>query len=170
MNVGHILLRWPWLFDLDVTIYERINHCSFAYNGKKVKLLLNQAKPPNSEKKIDKGKRKVVALTPEKNVDKGKQKMVMNLISHDQVENSLNEGSTCCTLVAWEAEPETESQIPEHIKPILEFSEVLPKDLSGKLPPMRDIQHAINLASGATLQTCLITGLTLSSTQNYNGR
>jgi len=46
--------------------------------------------------------------TPEK-VDKGKGKMVMNLISHDQVEKSLNEGSTCYPLVAREAEPETES-------------------------------------------------------------
>jgi len=141
-----------------VIIYGQINHCSFIHNGKKVKLMSNQPKPPTFEKKIDKGKIKVVILNPEKKIDKGKGKMMMNLISHDQLEKSLNEGSTCYALVAREAEPETESQIPGHIRPTLEeFSEVLPKDLSGELAPMRDIQHTIDLVSGATLQICPIT-------------
>jgi len=43
----------------------------------------NQLKPPTFEKKVDKGKGKVVTLNPEKKVDKGQEKMVMNLISHD---------------------------------------------------------------------------------------
>jgi len=78
--------------------------------------------------------------------------MVMNLISHDQVEKSLNERSTGYALVTREAEPKTESQIPGHIRPILEeFSKVLHKDLSGELPPMRDVQHVIDLVPGATL-------------------
>ena len=76
----------------------------------------------------------------------------MNLISHDQIEKSLHEGSTCYTLVTREAAPKIEVQIPEHIKPILEeFSKILLQDLPGELPPMRDIQHAIDLVSGATL-------------------
>ena len=44
------------------------------------------------------------SLILEKKVDKGKGKMVMNLISHDQVEKSLNENLTCFVLVAREAE------------------------------------------------------------------
>jgi len=32
--------------------------------------------------------------------------MVMNLISHDQIEKNLNEGSNCYALVAREAEPD----------------------------------------------------------------
>ena len=78
------------------------------------------------------------------------------MISHDQVEKSLNEGLTCYTLMAREAKPETKSHIPGHIKLILEeFSEVSPKDLPCELPPMRDIQHAIDLVSEATLPNLL---------------
>ena len=77
-------------FDLDVIIYRRTKQCSFVHNDKKVKLMPKQLKPPTSERKVDKGKRKVVTLNLKKKVDKGKGKMVMNLISHDQLEKSLN--------------------------------------------------------------------------------
>jgi len=60
------------VFDLDVIIYERTNHCSFIHNGKKVKLMLNQPKPPTLEKNVDKSKKKVDALAHEKKGDKGK--------------------------------------------------------------------------------------------------
>jgi len=94
----------------------------------------NQLKPPK-QKKVDKDKEKVDALIPERNSDKGKGKMVTNLISHDQIKN-LNEESTYYALVTREAESNIEVQIPGHITPILkEFSEILPKYLSGELPP-----------------------------------
>jgi len=62
-------------------------------------------------------------INPKQKGDKGKSEMEMNLISHDQIENSLHEGSTCYALVAREADRNIEEQIPEYIKPILgEFS------------------------------------------------
>jgi len=64
----------------------------------------NQPKPPAREKGVDKGKYRVDVLTPaEKKGEKVKGKMVMNLISHVQIEKSLHEGSTCYALVAREA-------------------------------------------------------------------
>ena len=60
----------------------------------------NQPKPPAQGKQSDEGK------------------MVVNLISHNQIERSLNEGLMCCTLVAKEFEPETETWVLEHIKTI----------------------------------------------------
>jgi len=105
MDVGHIILGQSWLFDLDMIIYGRTNHCSFVHNSKKVKLISNQPKPSTSKKRVDKGKGKVETLALEKKGDKGKRKMVMNLISHDQIEKSLNVGSTCYALMAREAEP-----------------------------------------------------------------
>ena len=68
----------------------------------------NQLKPPSPEKNVDKSKRKVDTLAFEKKGDKGKGNMIMNLISHDQIERSLNEGSTCYALVAREAKSEAE--------------------------------------------------------------
>jgi len=59
----------------------------------------------------------VDALIPRKKSDKGEDKIVMNLINHDQIEKSLNEGSTCYALVAQEAEPNIEVQILGHITP-----------------------------------------------------
>ena len=41
---------------------------------------------------------------------------------------------------------------PEEVKRILEeFSGILPKDLSEGLPPVRDIQHYINLIPSASI-------------------
>jgi len=140
MDVGHIILGRPWLFDLDVIIYGLTNQCSFVHNGKRVKIMPNQPKPPTREKGFDKDKNKVDVLTPGKKGDKGKSKMVMNLISHDQIVKNLHEGSTCYALVAPEADRKIEVQISRYIKPILkEFSRILPQNLSCELPPMRDI-------------------------------
>ena len=83
ISFDHIILGRPWLFDLDMTIYGRTNQYSFVYNDKRVKIMLNQPKPPTREKGVDKSKDKVDVLTPEKKGDKDKGKMVMNLISHD---------------------------------------------------------------------------------------
>jgi len=76
----------------------------------------------------------------------------MNLISHNQIEKSLNNGYICYALVAREVDRKIEVQIPGHIKPILEeFFEILPQDLLGELSAMWDIQHAIDLVQRATL-------------------
>ena len=93
IDVGHIILGRHWLFDLDVTIYGRTNQCSFVHNGKRVKIMPNQPKPSTRGKGVYKGK--VDVLNPEKKGDKGKGKMEMNLISHNQIEKNLHEGSTC---------------------------------------------------------------------------
>jgi len=61
-----------------------------------------------------------VTLNPEKKVYEDKEKMVISLISHDQVEKSLNEGSTYYALEAQEAKLKTELQFLRHITPILE--------------------------------------------------
>jgi len=48
------------LYDLDVSTYGRTNQFSFVHNGKKVKLMSNQPKPPTQKKKLTKAKEKWV--------------------------------------------------------------------------------------------------------------
>ncbi|PKH86496.1 hypothetical protein CRG98_049987 [Punica granatum] len=43
-------------------------------------------------------------------------------------------------------------EVPEEAKPLLaEFEEIIPEELPDGLPPMRDIQHQIDLILGASL-------------------
>ncbi|KAG6725272.1 hypothetical protein I3842_02G025100 [Carya illinoinensis] len=49
MDVGHVILGRPWLFDLDVTIHGCSNSCSFVYNGKKIRLNHLPPKPVGSQ-------------------------------------------------------------------------------------------------------------------------
>ena len=113
----------------------------------------------------------MVTLTPRRKSDKGKGKILMKLISYDQMEKSLNYSSICYALMAREAERKIEVQILGHIKPILEeFSKILPQDLPGELPLMRDIQHDIDLVSAVILPNLPHLKWTLLNMWNYNGR
>ncbi|KAG2717127.1 hypothetical protein I3760_03G158600 [Carya illinoinensis] len=49
MDVSHVILGWPWLFDLDVTIHGCSNSCSFVFNGKKIHLNPLPPKPVGSQ-------------------------------------------------------------------------------------------------------------------------
>lgn len=49
-------------------------------------------------------------------------------------------------------ESNKETHVPVEIKPLLEeFLDVVPEDIPSGLPPMRDIQHAIDFSPGATI-------------------
>ena len=55
-------------------------------------------------------------------------------------------------MVAREVAKESHETILPKVAPIItKFADVFPNDLPGQLPPMRNIQHAIDLVPGATL-------------------
>ena len=53
INVGHVILDRPWIYDLDITISSRLNLCSFAFKGRNIKLIGLTPKPSNKNKKWD---------------------------------------------------------------------------------------------------------------------
>ena len=135
MDVGHIILGRPWLFDLDVTIYGRSNSCSFLFENKRIKLNPLQPRPASKQKKQN----------PTNN--RG-----LNIISPKEFEREVNGQSILFAVVAHETSTGSQDTPPEEVTSILqEFHEVFPVDLPDSLPPMRDIQHAIDLVPGATL-------------------
>jgi hypothetical protein len=60
--------------------------------------------------------------------------------------------ATMFALMAREIEPNIHEDPPEDALPILkEFYDIFPDELPNELPPMRDIQHAIDFTPGAAL-------------------
>ncbi|XP_022869036.1 uncharacterized protein LOC111388534 [Olea europaea var. sylvestris] len=135
MDVGHIILGRPWLFDLDVTIYGRSNSCSFVFNGKKIHLNPLPPKPAGP-------------LEMKKSVErKG-----LHIISPTEFERTLVGDSVMFALVVVEVPSYSTIESPvEVLSALQEFRDVFPEDLPDHLPPLRDIQHAIDFVPGASL-------------------
>lgn len=102
MDVGHIILGRPWLYDLDVTLYGRSNSCSFMFEGKKI--VLNPLKP------------KPIDMSKKKEAPKAKD---LNIISPKAFERVAVQESIVFVLVAREVHGETCEEQPEEVKLVL---------------------------------------------------
>ena len=51
MDVWHVILGRPWIYNLHVTISGRSNLCSFAFKGRKIKLIRLLLRPSNKTRK-----------------------------------------------------------------------------------------------------------------------
>ena len=116
--------------------------CLFKHEGKKVNLLPSQTKNNVAEKKS------VVA-----------KQIKINLISTKDINRELTKGKPIIILTAREVPEESIISIPCEVALVIdEFTDVFPKDLPDQLPPMRDIQHVIDLVRERVFPTCRITG------------
>ena len=80
-----------------------------------------------------------------------KPKKKNSLLSKSELEKEIRAGSDVMALVAVE-ETKSEKEILKEVEPILEeFVDVVPKEIPHGLPPMRDIQHQIDLVLGYVL-------------------
>ena len=129
MDVFHLLLGRPWQYDRKVIYNGFKNTYTFCKDGHKI--VLTPLKPAISP----------VSKLEEKN----------SLLSKSELEKEIRVGSYVIALVGVE-ETESEKEIPTHVEPILEeFVDVVPEEIPHGLPPMRDIQHQIDLVLGSVL-------------------
>ncbi|XP_057958649.1 uncharacterized protein LOC131151421 [Malania oleifera] len=138
MNVAHILVGRPWLFDMDVSHNGRANTYFFKCNGKRIILSPFEPKSGKSKKKEE---------------TKGKQVgQPLHILNKKDFEFKSQETQVVYVVVAKEAEQKSlEQETPPEVFPILsEFEDVIFEPPS-ELPPMRDIQHAIDLVPSSSL-------------------
>jgi len=71
MNVGHVILDMPWLFDIDVTLWRKSNICTFNYEGQQIRLIPSQPRSKQDEKKsVETRKKKNLNLISPKKIEK----------------------------------------------------------------------------------------------------
>ena len=129
MDVCHLLLGRPWQYDRQI-IYDGFkNTYTFRKDGHKI--VLAPLKPTIAP----------ASKPAEQN----------SLLSKSEMEKEIRAGSDVMALDAIE-ETESEKEIPKEVEPILaEFVDVVPEEIPHGLPPLRDIQHQIDLIPGSVL-------------------
>ena len=126
MDVAHVLLGRPWLYDLNVTNFGKDNIYSFKYKGRNI--ILRPAKPKGCNGKLD------ISKLPERN---------FHILKCKKFEREGFETGMCLALMAKEI-PSNSSivDVPLEVKNLLDdFVDMVPDELPSELPPLRDIQH-----------------------------
>ncbi|XP_078447604.1 uncharacterized protein LOC144716355 [Wolffia australiana] len=141
-KIGSIILGRPWLYDHDVQLSGRANTCSFIYGGRRL-IWYPSVRLPSLPTQLRTAPSRT---TPSAIITNG---------CTFQRELELDwESSPICyavTLSDGITELEHETPPPEIARLLEEYADVFPAELPSELPPLRHIQHAIDLVLGATL-------------------
>ena len=141
MDACHILLGRPWQFDREVVHHGRTNEYELRDKGKRIVL------KPMSAQAI-----RSMSAKPKKKPN------VTLLVNEREVERVIEQGEIVYVLMAKEITKTGDKgvgPIGGLCKPISgllqEFADVFPEDLPPGLPPIRGIEHQIDLIPGAPL-------------------
>ena len=102
------------------------------------------------------GNVKLLPSQPKNNVAKKKlvtaKQAKISFINAKKIDREMTKGNRIILLTTREVPKESVTSIPLEITPVIdEFADVFPEDLPDQLPPLRDIQHAIDLVPRANL-------------------
>ena len=163
MEACSILLGRPWEFDNDATHHGRRNTYTFMHKGKKITLLpLTTAEIVQADKERaaslndanSENQQVAKSLYPPKK-DKGiklkggvmlARKCDLAEISDDDVCYAL-----VCTQTLFSLDNIASSIPPAATNLLQEYEDIFPSEIPPGLPPMRGIEHQIDLIPGATL-------------------
>jgi hypothetical protein len=133
MDACHVLLGRPWQYDVDATYKGRDNVYLFWWHGKKIILVPTGTNYPRQ------------GCTPAS-------KPSFLTLGETDFMQEMKTAETILTMVVKGVESDLREGIPRLIQPMLEeFGDLMPKELPTEVPPMRDIQHQIDLVPGASL-------------------
>ncbi|KAI0498007.1 hypothetical protein KFK09_021248 [Dendrobium nobile] len=133
MDVCHVILGRPWQFDAGVMYNGKANVYSLEWKGRRLRLLPGVRDSPQSASKSNPAS-------------------VMQIVSRPNLLLSWKESSTLWALVITDVSPSQTSIIPTDITELLEeFQDVCPQELPAVLPPLRNIQHQVDLQPNASL-------------------
>ncbi|XP_028550837.1 uncharacterized protein LOC110096704 [Dendrobium catenatum] len=132
MDVCHIILGRPWQFDMGAVYDGRANTYTFEWKQRKIRLL------PRSVVDGDKE-------SPDKST--------MFVVSGPSLLSSWKESSWMLALVASTSQANAgTADFPTAVHDILQnYKDVWPEALPNELPPLRNLQHQIDLQPGANL-------------------
>jgi hypothetical protein len=159
MDVCNILLGRPWQFDIDCMHHGRSNQYSLIHHDKKIILL---SMSPEAIVRDDVAKATKAKTENNKNIKAvGNNKDVIKLKGHcllvtkSDVNELFASTSVAYALVCKDALisiQDMQHSLPPVIANILqEYSDVFPCEIPEGLPPIRGIEHQIDLIPGASL-------------------
>lgn len=127
MNVCHMLLGRPWLYDRRVIYDGYANTYSFNFKGKKF------------------------VLDPLHISAFETQKEPSTILTLQYFKRAMRETNMVLLLVIREKKKE-DGNIPGEFSSLLnKFQDLMPPEMPNQLPPMREVQHAIDLIPGSSL-------------------
>lgn len=142
MDACHLLLGRPWQYDRRTMHDGFVNTHSFTYEGKRITLLPSQAATDSLITTTD------IAPSPAPS-DPSKTTL---LITKSQI---LEECESTDVVYFLLLASSTSSLVPTapaaFLELLTEFQDVFPSELPNGLPPLRDIQHCIDLVPNSTL-------------------
>ncbi|XP_074302921.1 uncharacterized protein LOC141637256 [Silene latifolia] len=142
MDACHLLLGRPWEFDRNTTHQEKENVYSFKHEGKKVTLT---PLPPNQRNY--------------RSPHMSEEISGVLFLSKAAMIQEMKQEQPVLILLSKEVTKRKGSELPAEIEPLIhKFRDVFPKELPSGLPPLRGIEHHIDLVPGlclALMRHCL---------------